>query len=141
MNVAFSFAKRAVLEQTLLTGAAFVVTSVFAPVLLQLDEALLVPVVLRTLALGLPAAIAVGALTALYLRRSRFVLRAIALGSAAIEPSDIGTLSRVPPVSCMLKATSRGPRCRPWLASRSSSWLRSQPSPTTSTAARLAWRA
>lgn len=96
MNVAFSFAKRAVLEQTLLTGAAFVVTSVFAPVLLQLEDGLLLPVVLRTLALGLPAAIFVGALTALYLRRSRFVLRAIALGSSAIEPSDIATLSRAP---------------------------------------------
>lgn len=96
MNVALAFAKRAVVEQGLLTAASFVVASVFAPVLLQLDEFLIAPVVARTLALGVACAVLVAALSWLVLRRARFVLRAVALGSSAIEPSDIATLARLP---------------------------------------------
>ncbi len=67
---------------------------------------------------------------------------ALAWGSSAsISPTPWAMVSRVPPMSCMSKGTSSGPLASPWLSSRSAIWLRSQPRPTTSTAARLAWRA
>ena len=51
------------------------------------------------------------------------------------------TVLAVPPVSWMLKACRRAPSARPSCAIRPWIWFVSQPSPTTSTAAKLAWRA
>lgn len=70
------------------------------------------------------------------LRVARFASGSISFTAAT--PASMAFF--VPPTSCITSVRSIGPAVRPWSASIAGIWLRSQPSPTTSTPATLAWR-
>ncbi len=97
MNTAALRLPRRVMRAQLLLGLIlFAALAAFAPQLLLLDDVVARAAVTFALkALG-PLAIAGFVLTRAKLRPSRFVLRALALGSAAVEPNDIARLSSVP---------------------------------------------
>lgn len=99
MNVATAFARRFVAEQTGLTVLAFLALAVLGPGVLRLDAALVLPVVGRVVVVGALAAISVGVVTHSIVQRQRFVLRALALTSKAIEPTDLEELGRLPYVA------------------------------------------
>ena len=61
------------------------------------------------------------------------------IASTAAMPAAM--VARVPPVSCITKVLTWLPNVRPCEATRSATWLRSQPRPTISTPPRLGWRA
>ncbi len=92
------FLRRVLVRQALATMTAFLVVAVFAPRVLGV-EGELVPALLEALA-GLAAVTLVSSsvLTVLAVRTHRFVLRAIELGSRAIEHEDLGRLADLPSV-------------------------------------------
>ena len=62
----------------------------------MLDDAVARAATTFALETALPSALLSYLLTRARLRRNRFVLRSLALGSSAIEPEDIARLSRHP---------------------------------------------
>lgn len=96
MNVAVSFEKRLVAQQGLSTFVSFVSLAGFVPPILRPEESSVVELVVRVLGMGVLAAVFVAALTSLTFRRHRFTLRALALGSKAIELHEIDGLRRLP---------------------------------------------
>lgn len=92
MNVAASFSKQLVARQGLLTLAAFVVLSVLAPLILRLSSEAVVETASRALAAGAAGGVVTALLTHLMARKHRFTLRALAMGSSAVEPTDIDAL-------------------------------------------------
>ncbi|MNT57448.1 hypothetical protein D3C72_1948150 [compost metagenome] len=67
---------------------------------------------------------------------------ALACGSSAsVARMPASIVARVPPVSCITSVRTRASSARCCDSINEATWLRSQPSPTISTAARLGWRA
>jgi signal transduction histidine kinase len=90
------FVQRVIGRQLLVGAAAFIVLALLAPSLLQLDPDIAVGALATDAGLAaLGLALAAGT-TWLHLRRHRFTLRALALGSRAIETEDLRALSRLP---------------------------------------------
>lgn len=90
------FARRVLLRQAFAGITAFAALALLAPQLLLIEPA----VAPRVLAHGVVVALAAGGVTAvltlLLLRKSRFALRSLALGSRAIEPDELEALAAVP---------------------------------------------
>ncbi len=96
MNAAVSFEKRIVAQQALLSLGTFASIAAFVPAVLRPDDAVLGDVVLRTVIVGLVASLVTAFVTSRVVKRSRFTLRSLALGSKAIETSEIEALRRMP---------------------------------------------
>lgn len=90
------FARR-VLVRTVWVGlAAFGTVGLLAPWALLLEMSLLSPLAKRGGLVALVAVALAGLLSARVLRKNRYVLRSLALGSLAVEPEDIGALADLP---------------------------------------------
>jgi len=88
---------RLVLVRTALVGlGAFAAVGLLAPWALLLEPDLLLPVGARAIALALVAVLLIVLASARVLRKNRYVLRSLALGSHAVEPEDIGALADLP---------------------------------------------
>lgn len=90
------FARRVLWRTVWLGLAGFATVGLLAPWTLLLESAVWGPLALES---GLTAIVAVtlmGLTTARVLRKNRFVLRSLALGSLAVEPEDIGALADLP---------------------------------------------
>ncbi len=96
MNAAVSFEKRIVAQQALLSLGTFASIAAFVPAVLRPDDAVLGDVVLRTVIVGLVASLVTAFVTSRVVKRIRFTLRSLALGSKAIETSEIEALRRMP---------------------------------------------
>lgn len=96
MNAAISFEKRMVAQQALLTVSAFAVLAAFTPAVIRPDSAVVVELVFRVALVGVVAAMFVALVTKLRLRRLRYTLRSLALGSTGVEAHDIHALRRAP---------------------------------------------
>ncbi len=96
MNPALSFGKRVIAQQAILTVLGFAALAAFVPPVLRLEDSLVGEVAIRVTAIGLLAAATVGAAVGVRLGRLRFTLRALALGSRAVETHEVDALSRVP---------------------------------------------
>ncbi len=92
MNTAASYAKRLTVRQAGLTLVGFAALGVLAPLVLRLTREETLHVTGRVLAVGSVASGTVLALTWALARRHRYALRALALGSTAIEPTDVEAL-------------------------------------------------
>jgi signal transduction histidine kinase len=92
MNSAAGFAKQLVARQGLLTFAAFVMLSLLAPLVLRLTGEAVLQTGGHVLGAGGAAGVVVALLTHLFSRKHRFTLRALAMGSQAIEPTDLDAL-------------------------------------------------
>jgi hypothetical protein len=89
-------AQRAIVAQVLLGITLFGALAGFAPQFLLLEDEVTRAALTFALEMMLPLGAAGFLLLRARLRRNRYVLRALALGSAAIEPDDIARLSSVP---------------------------------------------
>jgi signal transduction histidine kinase len=96
VNPALSFGKRVIAQQAILTVLGFAALAAFVPPVLRLEDSLVGEVAIRVTAIGLLAAATVGAAVGVRLGRLRFTLRALALGSRAVETHEVDALSRVP---------------------------------------------
>lgn len=96
MNAAVSFEKRMIAQQALLTAMSFSVLAGFAPAVLRPGEAIVFDLVVRVVAVGWIAAVVVAAVIRRRLGAVRYTLRALALGSKAIEVHEIDALRRLP---------------------------------------------
>jgi signal transduction histidine kinase len=120
MNVAAGFAKRFTAEQGLLTMVAFVALALLCPWVLRLDTELVLDVVGRSSAMGLAATLASVLVAASLVRRHRWVLRALAMGSRAVEPQDVDGLRRLPYVVAWMRFLVSAP-C---MLALGSAWIR-----------------
>ena len=97
MNAAAGrFVARVVARQILVGLAAFIAIALLAPTLLRLDAGVMPGALAVDAALGAIGLAVAATSTWLHLRRHRFTLRALALGSGAIEADDLAALSRLP---------------------------------------------
>ena len=103
MNVAAGFSKRFIAEQGLLTLVAFIALALLCPTVLRLDTGLIVDVVGRTSAVAAMGTLFAVLVAASLVRRHRWVLRALAMGSSAVEPSDVDGLRRLPYVVAWMR--------------------------------------
>jgi len=88
---------RLVLVRTGLVGlGAFAAVGLLAPWALLLELDLLLPLGARGIAVALVAVLLIVFASARVLRKNRYVLRSLALGSLAVEPEDIGALADLP---------------------------------------------
>ncbi|MBL9022483.1 MAG: hypothetical protein JNL21_09785 [Myxococcales bacterium] len=94
MNAAASYTKQLVARQGLFTFGAFVVLALLAPLVLRLTPEAGIDTATHAVGVGALAAALVAVLTSLLARRHRFTLRAVAMGSSAIEPADLEALRR-----------------------------------------------
>ena len=94
MNSAARFAKQLVARQGLLTFAAFVVLALLAPLVLRLTTEAGLETATHVVGVGALTAILVAVVTRALARRHRYTLRALAMGSSAIEPADLEALRR-----------------------------------------------
>lgn len=93
---ASSFAKSFLVKSALVTLASYGCLALFAPLVLDLQPEHAVDVLIRIAALGLVGTAASLAFAWPLARELRFVLRALAIGSATLEPTDIDLLRRLP---------------------------------------------
>jgi signal transduction histidine kinase len=96
VRVALTFEKYTSLQQGGMVAAAFVATAAFAPLLLRIRSDLTGRLLGLALALGVLAVLATWLATHLALRRYRYLMRSLAMGSLAIEELDIAALRSVP---------------------------------------------
>jgi len=87
---------RVIAAQLLLGASLFGALIAFAPQFLLLDDRIVRATVIFAVWMIIPIAILSYLLTRARLRRSRLVLRSLALGSATLDPDDIARLSSVP---------------------------------------------
>lgn len=93
---ASSFAKSFLVKSALVTLASYGCLALFAPLVLDLERDHAVDVLIRIAALGLVGTAASLVLAWPLARELRFVLRALAIGSATLEATDIDLLRRLP---------------------------------------------
>jgi hypothetical protein len=96
MRVALTFEKYTTLQQGGMVAAAFVATATFAPLLLRIRSDLTGRVLVLALLIGLVAIVLTTLATHLALRRYRYLMRSLAMGSLAVEELDIAALRSVP---------------------------------------------
>jgi signal transduction histidine kinase len=96
MRIALTFEKYTTLQQSGMVAAAFVATGAFAPLLLRIRSDLTGRVLLLTFLLGVLAVFVIAIATHFALRRYRYLMRSLAMGSLAIEEVDIAALRSVP---------------------------------------------
>src|SRR5260221_5338903 len=87
---------RVIGAQVLLGLMLFATLTAFGPELLLLDDEIARTSGKFALMMLIPLGAAGYTLTWMRLRKNRFVLRALALGSAAVEPEDVARLSSLP---------------------------------------------
>jgi signal transduction histidine kinase len=109
VNVAAGFAKRLIAEQALSTLLAFVALALLGSTVLRLDSDLVLDVVGRVSAVGAAATIAALLATTALVRPHRFLLRALAMGSKAIEPPDFDGVRRLPYVTAWTRVVVSAP--------------------------------
>ncbi len=109
MNVAANFAKRLIAEQALSTLLAFVALALLGSTVLRLDTELVFDVVGRVSAFGVAATASALLATTALVRRHRFLLRALAMGSKAVEPSDFDGVRRLPYVTAWTRVVVSAP--------------------------------
>lgn len=95
-DAASHFSRRILMRQLVVALTAFLVVGIFAPRLLVLEDemalgVLTVGATLAVLSIAFTTATSLAAL-----REHRYVVRALALGSRAIEPDDLGRLADLP---------------------------------------------
>src|SRR5512132_476287 len=90
------FSRRVLARQMLMSLAAWLVLAAFAPKLLVLDWEVTLGVLSALAVLALIAFTASTVMSLIALRRQRGVIRAIGLGTNAVEPRDLGTLADLP---------------------------------------------
>lgn len=96
MRAALTFEKRCIGQQGLLALVAFAALAVFGPMLLRIEGGLAGRVVLRGFLVNVGQIILSALLTWWSLRSHRFLLRSLAIGSSAVEESDVASLRAVP---------------------------------------------
>lgn len=97
MNAAAGrFIARVLARQLLVGLAALAVITVLAPRLLRLDPEVMPGALAVGASLGAIGLALAMSTTWITLRRHRFTLRALALGSRAVEPEDLGALGQLP---------------------------------------------
>ena len=96
MRAALTFQKRCVGQQGLLALVAFAALAVFGPMLLRIESGLAGRVVLRGFLINAGQIALSALLTTWSLRQHRFLLRSLAIGSSAVEESDVASLRAVP---------------------------------------------
>lgn len=92
------FGRRVVWRQVLVGAAAFVVTGVFAPRLLMLEDDVKGGVLTVGATLAALALTANAALTLVTLRRQRPLLRALAAGERDVDPAALGRFADLPQI-------------------------------------------
>ncbi|MEO5731095.1 MAG: HAMP domain-containing sensor histidine kinase, partial [Byssovorax sp.] len=97
MNDAASHFSRRILARQMLMGlAAWLVLAAFAPKLLVLDWEVTLGVLSVLTVLALLAFAASTVMSLIAMRRQRFVIRAIGLGTSAVEPRELALLADLP---------------------------------------------
>lgn len=97
MNAAAGHFSRRILARQMLMGlAAWLVLAAFAPKLLVLDWEVTLGVLSVLTVLALLAFSASTVMSLMAMRRQRFVIRAIGLGTSAVEPRDLALLADLP---------------------------------------------
>jgi signal transduction histidine kinase len=94
--IAGRFVARALSRQILVGLAAFAAIAALAPTLLRLDPEVMPGALATAAALATLALVLAASSSWVHLRRHRFTLRALALGSGAVEADDLAALSRMP---------------------------------------------
>ena len=90
------FIQRVLGRQALVGGIAFAAIAWLAPKLLVLEREVARSVLISGAIVAVIALALTAGITVLRLRTHRFLLRALALGSRAIEPDDLGALAGLP---------------------------------------------
>ncbi len=94
MNAAVTFQKRVIAQELLMMLASFLAFALLAPLLLRLDA--VAATLWRVAGLAVLSLVATGATSWLRMRRLRFTLRTLAMGSTAVEPYEIEELRLLP---------------------------------------------
>lgn len=95
-DAAGRFARRVLWRQALAGLVSFLVIVLLAPRLLLLDEGVAESVVTQVALVASASLATTFAFSFARLHKHRFVLRALALGSKAVEPDDLGGLAELP---------------------------------------------
>jgi signal transduction histidine kinase len=96
VRVALTFNKITVLQQGVMGVGSLIILSLFGPIMLRINGELAEQVVARAFVIALGVILASSLATYSIIRRHRFLLRSLALGSNAVEESDVALLRSVP---------------------------------------------
>lgn len=95
-DAALRFVRRVLGRQILVGLAAFLATALVAPRLLLLDADVAAAVIESVVSVGLAALLGAAVLTVIRLRKHRYVLRSLAVGTRAVEPEELAGLADLP---------------------------------------------